>query len=791
MRSFAANLGSHPRTIKGYPLGPSGGNAGGTRVTRTALAAFIVLASCAMPGRAQQADSSLLSVQRIYGTKEFRSQSFGPARWLNDGSSYTTLEDTDQGQNLVRYDSERGGREVLVAARQFIPQGDSLPLRVEEYSWSPDQKVLLIFTNTQPVWRLNTRGDYWLLDRSTGQLRKLGGPQAKPSTLLFAKFSPDGNRVAYVRENNLYVEDLVSSSISPLTSDGSRTLINGTFDWVYEEELMNYYADGWRWSPDGRSIAYWQLNADQVKDFPLINNTDSLYSHVLPVQYPKAGEANSAARVGIVSTAGGPTRWLEIEGDPRNHYIARMDWAANSTEVLLQRLNRLQNTNEVMLGDARTGKVRTVLAERDSTWVEVVDNVTWLNGGKSFTWASERSGWNHVYSVSRDGKSIQPITRGNFDVIKVVGTDEKGGWLYYIASPDQPAQRYLYRSRLNGRGKPVRLSPAAETGTHAYDAAQNFRFALETYSSFGQPPIVRLVRLPGHDVVRTLIDNAGLRGRLATLRKSSVEFFSIRAEDGAPMPAVLMKPADFDSTRKYPLLLHVYGGPGSATVNDAWGSYYLWHLMLTQKGYLVVSVDNHGTPAPLGRAWRKSVYGQLGVVETRDQATAARTLVQRPYVDAGRIGIWGWSYGGFMSLNSLFQHPNLFGTAVAVSPVTHWSLYDNVYTERFNGLPAQNKAGYDRGSPLTYVKGLKGNLLLIHGSGDDNVHFQNTEILVNALVAANKPFTFMQYPNRTHCICQGKNTQAHLFDLVTRYLDLNLKGAPAQPMRERAAVGGR
>ncbi|MEA2725422.1 MAG: dipeptidyl-peptidase 4, partial [Gemmatimonadales bacterium] len=328
---------------------------------------FIGLLTLAAPAQAQRADSSLLSVQRIYGTREFRSQSFGPARWLGDGSSYTTLEvsEPDKGQNLVRYDSERGGREVLVAARQFIPQGDSLPLQVEEYAWSPDTKMLLIFTNTQPVWRLNTRGDYWVLDRTSGRLRQLGGSEAKPSTLMFAKFSPDGRKVAYVRENNLYAEDLASGAITALTTDGSRVLINGTFDWVYEEELMNYYADGWRWSPDGRSIAYWQLNADQVRDFNLINNTDSLYSRVIPIQYPKAGEANSAARVGIVSAAGGPTRWLEIEGDPRNHYIARMEWAASSNEVMLQRLNRLQNTNEVMLGDARTGKVRTVLTERD------------------------------------------------------------------------------------------------------------------------------------------------------------------------------------------------------------------------------------------------------------------------------------------------------------------------------------------------------------------------------------------------------------------------------------------
>ncbi len=749
---------------------------------------------CSHSLEAQQADSTLLSVQRIYGSAEFHAQGFGPTRWLGDGSAYTTLEtaDVQGGQNLVRYDTERGAREVLVVARQFIPQGDSVPLKVEDYSWSPDNRLLLIFTNSQPVWRMNTRGDYWLLDRSSGQLRQLGGRDAKPSTLMFAKFSPDGKRVGYVRENNLYVEDLASGTITPLTSDGSRTLINGTFDWVYEEELMNYFADGWRWSPDGRSVAYWQLNADSVRNFDLINNTDSLYSRVIPVQYPKVGETNSAARVGVVSAAGGPTRWLDIPGDPRNHYIPRMDWAANSEEVLLQRLNRRQNTDEVMLGDARSGQVRTVLTEHDSTWVNVVNDVVWLDGGKAFTWVSERDGWKHIYVVSRDGKFVRLVTKGAFDVMDIQGIDTKGGWLYYIASPDNPTQRYLFRSRLDGKGGAERLSPKQEPGTHVYDRSPDFRYAIENYSSFGSPPRIRLVRLPGHQIIRTLVDNAALRDRLAKLKLPSVEWLSIPAEDGLKMPGVLVKPANFDSTRKYPLLFFVYGGPGNTEVEDKWGGYYLWHSMLTQKGYLVATVDNRGTPAPLGRAWRRAINGQMGVPETRDQARAAKTLAQRSYVDASRIGIWGWSYGAFMSLNLLFQHPDIYKTAVAVSPVTHWALYDNVYTERYNGLIDENRGGYDRGSPISYVNGLRGNLLLVHGGGDDNVHFQNSEMLINALVAANKPFTMMEYPNRTHCICQGRNTQVHLFELITRYLDQNLKAAPTPPaVSDRAAASGR
>jgi dipeptidyl-peptidase-4 len=445
-----------------------------------------------------------------------------------------------------------------------------------------------------------------------------------------------------------------------------------------------------------------------------------------------------------------------------------------------------------MLGDVRTGQVRTVLTERDTTWVNVVNDVVWLDGGKSFTWVSERDGWKHVYVVSRDGKSVRLITKGAFDVIDIQGIDTKGGWLYYIASPDNPTQRYLFRSRIDGKGGPERLSPKQETGTHVYDRSPDFHYAIENYSSFGSPPRVRLVRLPGHQVIRTLVDNAALRTRLGKLKLPSVEWLSISAEDGSKMPGVLMKPADFDSTRKYPLLFFVYGGPGNTEVEDKWGGYYLWHTMLTQKGYLVATVDNRGTPAPLGRAWRRTINGQMGVPETRDQAQAAKTLTQRSYIDAARVGIWGWSYGAFMTLNVLFQHPEIYRTGVAVSPVTHWALYDNVYTERYNGLIDENSAGYNRGSPISYVNGLRGNLLLVHGGGDDNVHFQNSEMLINALVAANKPFTMMEYPNRTHCICQGRNTQVHLFELITRFLDQNLKTLATPPAgSERAAASGR
>ncbi len=758
-----------------------------TRLLLLPLLAVAVPVAATSQVPAQQTDSSLLSIPRIYGSRELAAETFGPSRWVDNGGGYTTLEPgpDGKGQDIVRYDAERGARDVLVAARRLVPDGAAGPIEIEQYAWSPDQRRLLIFTNSRPVWRLNTRGDYWVLDRAAGRLRKLGGPDAKPSTLMFAKFSPDGSRIGYVRENNLYVEDAATGAVTALTTDGSRTLINGTFDWVYEEELMNYYADGWRWSPDGKSIAYWQLNADRVRDFLLVNNTDSLYSFTVPVQYPKAGEANSAARIGVVRAAGGPTRWLDIPGDPRNHYLARLEWAASSGEVVVQRLNRLQNTLEVLLGDARTGQVRPVLVERDSAWVDVVDGLFWLDGGKRFTWVSERSGWRHVYVVSRDGRTVRPITRGAFDVDTVKGVDEKGGWLYYLASPGNPAQRYLYRTRLDGNGAPERISPAVP-GTHTYDVAPDFKHALRTYSRFDTPPVVDVVRLPGHRALRTLVDNARLRARLARLRAGGHEFFEIPLEDGARLPAWIMRPPGFDSTRAYPLVTYVYGGPGRQTVLDQWLGvpHYLFHWYLTQQGYLVASVENRGAGAPLGRAWRKTIYRRQGVRETEDQARAARAQARRPYVDSTRVAIWGWSYGGFLSLNAIFRFPDVYRSAVAVAPVTHWALYDNIYTERYNGLPGENREGYDLGSPLTHVAGLRGDLLLAHGSGDDNVHYQNTEALVNALIAANKPFQMMEYPNRTHGLREGAARQ-HLFGTIARFLAERL---PAGPARAPAAA---
>jgi dipeptidyl-peptidase-4 len=717
-----------------------------------------------------------LNLERIFSSDEFEPEKFGPARWLEDGSGYTTLEDSntqESGKDIVRYDPDTGGREIMVPSMRLIPKGKSEPLEIDNYSWSPDGKKLLVFTNTKRVWRKNTRGDYWVLDLISWELQKLA-PDAEPSTLMFAKFSPNGNCVGYVCKKNLFVENLQDNRITQLTTDGSDTIINGTSDWVYEEEFR--LRDGFRWSPDGKSIAYWQFDTEGVRDFHLINYTDSLYPKITTFQYPKVGEKNSSCRAGVISSSGGQTQWLKVPGDARNHYIPKMEWAENSEEIVLQQLNRLQNTNKVMLGDVRTGRVRTILTECDEAWIDIGNDLKWLDDGKSFTWVSERDGWRHLYLVSRSGKKTTLLTPGEFDVISVQSIDEDGGWVYYIASPDNPTQRYLYRVGLDGSGKAERLTTTTQKGTHKYQMSKDSRWAFHTYSSFDTPSIIKLVRLPEHKAVRILTDNSELRSKLSKLKKTPTEFFRIDIGDGVLLDGWCMKPPDFNPGKRYPLLFFVYGEPAGQTVLDRWGGEkYLWHLMLAQQGYLIMSVDNRGTPAPRGRAWRKCIYRQIGILASADQAAATRAIIKnRPYVDPTRIGIWGWSGGGSMSLNAIFRHPDLYHTAMAIAFISNQRFYDTIYQERYMGLPDDNEEGYKNGSPITFAHQLKGNLLIIHGTGDDNCHYQSCEALINELIKHNKPFSMMAYPNRSHSIKEGENTKRHLFELLTRYLKENL-----------------
>ena len=727
-------------------------------------------------GADEKASAGRLSLERIFNSRDFAAESFGPARWMRDGRSYTTVEDSEAvkgGRDIVLYQAATGKREVLVPATKLVPARASEPLRIEDYDWSPDGKMMIVFTNGKRVWRQNTRGDFWVLDLATGRLRQLGAG-FEPSTLQFAKVSPAGRWAAYVRKNDLYSEDLETGKLVRLTHDGSETMINGTGDWVYEEELS--LRDGFRWSPDGKFISFWQLDSSGIKDYFLINNTDFLYPRVIPIKYPKAGTMNSVCRAGVVSAFGGPVIWMKVPGDPRDNYIARMFWTESSNEVVLEHLNRLQNTNEVLFCNAATGDVRTVFVDRDEAWLDVMDDFRWLDKGSSFTWLSESDGWRHAYVVSAADGKARLVTPGAFDVVSVEMIDTKDGWLYYIASPDNPTQRYLYRVRLDGRGKAERLTPAGMPGTHSYEISPNGEWAIHTFTTFDGPPVTDLVRLPRHAVIRDLAPNKALIEAVRALDRRPVEFFRVDAGNGVLLDGWCVKPPDFDASKSYPLFIYIYGEPAGQTVIDRWGgNTYLWHLMLAQQGYLVVSIDPRGTPAPRGRAWRKSVYRKVGIVAPADHAAAVRNIIARwPYVDASRVGIWGWSGGGQMTLNALFKSPGLYKTGMAVAFVCDQRLYDTIYQERFMGLPADNEEGYREGSPINFAKNLEGNLLIVHGTGDDNVHYQSFERLVNELVANNKMFTMMSYPNRSHGISEGQGTTLHLYETLTNFLNRNM-----------------
>lgn len=719
-------------------------------------------------------------LRRLYASRDFSSHSFGPARWMGGGVAYTTVEPSalvPGAADIVRYETASGARSVLVSARQLTPRGAQTPLDIDDYEWAGGDSLLLVFTNTRKVWRRNTRGDYWVLNRNSGALRKLGGPAAAEATLMYAKFSPTNDRVAYVRRGDIYVERVADGAITRLTADADSLHVNGMTDWVYEEEFD--LRDAFRWSPDGTKIAYWRFDMTEVRTFTLINSTDSLYPFTIPIQYPKTGTPNSAVRAGIVSADGGVTTWIFLSDNLRDNYLPRMEWV-DAKELVLQRMNRQQNTNRVLLADAVTGGTRPILTERDDAWLDVVEEIQWLPGSTRFLWLSERDGWRHVYVVGRDGSRPLLITPGGFDVIDVAAVDHAGGWLYYRASPDNATQRYLYRIRLGGGGKPERVTPAGAPGTHSYLISPDARWAIHTVSRFDTPPTTDLVRLPSHQVVRSLVDNAALGAAVDTLISRPTEFFTVQVGEGVTLDGWMIRPRTFDSTKTYPLLMHVYGEPAGQTVLDRWpGATGLWHRMLANQGYVVASVDNRGTPAPRGRTWRKVVYGAIGVLASREQADAVQALTAaRPYLDATRVAIWGWSGGGSSTLQALFRYPEVYQVGMSVAPVPDQRLYDTIYQERYMGLPQDNGDGYRLASPITFADGLRGRLLLVHGSGDDNVHYQGSERLVNRLVAQGKQFDFMVYPNRSHCICEGRGTTQHVYSLLTRYL---LEHLPAGP----------
>jgi dipeptidyl-peptidase-4 len=713
-----------------------------------------------------------LSVDRIFHDNEFELNEPVSSKWLADGKSYTTIEtseSTESGFDIVEHDSATGEKTILVDASRLIPDESETPLEIGDYSWSDDGQFMLINTNTATFRRNESLGDYWLLNLGDWSLRQIA-TDAKPSTLMYAKFSPDSQYIAYMRENNIYIESVDGKSTRAMTTDGTNLIVNGTGDWVNEEEFD--LRDGFKWSPDSRHICYWQFDTEGVGTFYMIKNTGDVYSQPIPLQYPKVGTTNSAVRVGVVDIETAQTKWVQLEGDPRQNYIPRMDWADNSNQVIIQYVNRLQNSNKVVLANASDGTTQHIFTDSDEAWLDVNEDVKWFDDGNYFTWLSERDGWRHLYRISRDGKDVKLITPGEFDIIGIESIDTANGWVYYIASPGDNTSRYLFRSPLRGEPKMERLTPASEPGFNQYNMSPDSNWAFHTFSAFAEPPSIDLISLPAHKSQRNIVENDKVAASLEATPRGDMEFFSVGIGDGVELDGWMMMPPNFDPQESYPLLIYVYGEPWGQTVIRNWsGNDYLWHLMLTQQGYIVASVDSRGTPAPRGRAWRKSVYRQIGIQSPADQVAAVRALLEeRPYLDRERVGSWGWSAGGQMTLNALFRYPDIYSAGIAVAFVSDQRLYDTIYQERYMGLPADNEEGYRLGSPITHAAGLEGDLLIIHGTGDDNVHYQSTEQLVDKFIELNKTFDLMIYPDRSHSIDEKENTERHLYNLMTDFL---------------------
>lgn len=694
-------------------------------------------------------------------------------RWNKAGDAYYEIEDGE----INLYSLPGFIKKTVVDKSMLVPAGRSTALEVYNFFFSADGNKALIYTNAKTVWRYKTRGDYWVLDLSTKRLRQLG-KGLPSSSLMFAKFSPDGKKAAYVSGNNIYTEDIATSKITQLTFDGTRKYINGTFDWAYEEEY--FCRDGFRWSPDSKKIAYWNIDARKTKDYLMINNTDSIYPFVKPVEYPIAGEPPSPFKIGVVDITTAKTTWMDIPTDPvLQSYVTRMEWAPDNTELVIQHLSRRQNVSDVMLCNVTTGVSRIIVHEEDSAWVDIIaiwdaaysyGGWDWFNNGKEFLWASEKDGWRHLYRVSRDGKTQKLITMGDYDVINIDAIDEATGYVYFDASPTNATQKYLYRTKLDGNAKAERLSPANQVGTHTYEVSPTGKYATHTFTNYYTQPVKEWVRLPEHKSIDG--DNVNAAVAKANKAASNISFFTIKTQEGVEMDAWMVKPNNFDSTKKYPLVFYVYSEPWGQNVVDQYGAAdnFLYKGSMADDGYITVSIDNRGVILPKGREWRKSIHYKIGQLNIDDQAAAAREIIKWPFVDTSRVAVWGWSGGGTATLNLLFRYPDIYKTGIAVASEGSMFTYDNIYQERYMGLPQEHRDDYIKGSAITYAKNLQGHLLFIQGTGDDNVHYQNSELLLNELIKQNKIFQFMAYPNRTHGIFEGEGTTEHLSNLYTTFL---------------------
>ena len=717
-----------------------------------------------------------LTVDRIFKAGEFNARSYS-VNWMPSGGKFFVKRKVanGKGNDIVLVDPlGQQDNEILIPASNLIPQGESKPIDIDSFQVFKDNTKVLIFNNTKRVWRYNTRGDYWVADLENGGVKKLGGIDAQPAALMFAKFSPDGKSVAYVRERNVYIESLVSGKIQQITETPNEFIINGTSDWVYEEELD--LRDGFAWSDDGSKIVFWRFDTSKVGLFTMINNTDELYPRLIQFQYPKVGTTNSAVSIGIYDLDLGKTKYVEFPGDPREHYPAKLDWIPGSKEFLMQRLNRLQNTNTVYAVDSTTGEFRIVFEDKDKAWVEVCEQIQFTPSAKQFTFVSERDGWKHVYLVDVETGSQRLLTPGAFDIVQLYRIDLEEEYCLFQASPRDSKSRYLFRQSF-GNSSLKRMTPTDQVGWHDYSVSADGTTAIHTRSELGVPPTTEMIRLSDHSTIRTEEDNPEVKQRMESLARIKQEFVELNIDDGSggslKIDTALMYPPDFNGEdgKKYPVIVFVYGEPWGTTVTDRWDSRnYMWHRLLCEHGYVIASFDNRGAKCPRGVAWRKAIYKKIGVINASDQAAALKQLLGKySFLDRERVGIWGWSGGGSSTLNAMFQYPDLYQVGISVAPVPDQKYYDTIYQERYMQTPQLNPEGFKNGSPISHAQNLKGKLLLIHGTGDDNCHYQTMELLINKLIANDKQFEMMAYPNRSHSIREYQNTTPHLRKLMTEF----------------------
>lgn len=686
--------------------------------------------------------------------------------WLPKSHNFWVQE---QG-NLVQYDASKlGDGKVFLSSQQLTDAG--FKSNVESIVWNESQDKILIYTNSQRVWRANTKGDYWFFDLKTGKGRSIG--KGMPAgTLMFAKISPNGQSVAYVQNHNIFTENIATGKITKITKDGTDRIINGTFDWVYEEELK--CRDGFRWSPDSKKIAFWRVDATKTPNHLMINNTDSLYSFTIPVEYPKAGLKPSEVKIGVIDVATQKVVWQKIPGDADNNYIPRIAWNGPSSLKVIQ-LNRLQNQLNLYYTQVNTGIATKIFEEMSDTWVDIYETENGgydefpfeeIDNGNAFLWHSDLDGWMHTYKISKDGKTKELITIEPFDQYFQV-YNEATKTLYSLASPTDATQRYLYATNLETKAT-QRITPAKFDGTNDYVFSPDGVFAKHSFSNINTSINSRLIETVNHTKIFPKTEDNFLKPK----RDFSLEKFKVKTVDNIEIEGIMAKPLNFDPAKKYPVFFFAYGEPAGAQANDRPNFNGLIDPLIP-KGYIGIKMDNRGTPLYKGRAWRKAIYKKIGVINSHDQAMAAKEILKWNFVDPERVAIHGWSGGGAMTLNLLFRYPEIYKTGISIASVTDQRFYDNIYTERYMGLPQDDADAYTQASPITFAKNLKGNLLYIHGTGDDNVHYKNAEVLMNELIKQGKIFYAVPYPNRAHGIYEGAGTRQHLSKIFIDFIEKN------------------